>query len=179
MRWRFLLGCFLIFGFAAGATATAGLLQVKDIVDAIKVSGAPSIGGREITQAPAGAPQTLMIIGSDKRFGDKGIHDRHSDTIMLVRLNSHAKATALMSIPRDLKVEIPGHGLDKINAAYALGGATLTASVVKQLLSTPAAPFKINHIIDINFSLFQRLVNRLGRVYVDVDRNYFHVSTGD
>ena len=179
MRWRFLLGCFLIFGFAAGATATAGLLQVKDIVDAIKVSGAPSIGGKEVTQAPAGAPQTLMIIGSDKRFGDFGIHDRHSDTIMLVRLNSHAKATALMSIPRDLKVEIPGHGLDKINAAYALGGPTLTAAVVKGLLSTPEQPFKINHIIDINFSLFQRLVNRLGRVYVDVDRNYFHVSTGD
>jgi LCP family protein required for cell wall assembly len=150
---------------------------VKDIVDAIKVGGAPSIGGKEVTQAPAGAPQTIMIVGSDKRFKEFGPH--HSDTIMLVRLNSHAKATAMMSIPRDLKVEIPDHGLDKINAAYALGGAAETAKVVKELLSTPEQPFHINHIIDINFNLFQRLVNRLGRVYVDVDRDYYHVSTGD
>jgi LCP family protein required for cell wall assembly len=175
---RFLLGIFLIVALAAGATATAGLLQVKDIVQAIKASHAPSIGGKEVTQAPPGAPQTLLLIGSDKRFGDKGIHDRHSDTIMLMRLNSHAKATAMLSIPRDLKVDVPGHGEDKINSAYAVGGPELTAKVVKQILSTPQRPFKINHIIDINFSLFQRLVNKLGRVYVDVDRNYFHQSSG-
>jgi LCP family protein required for cell wall assembly len=175
---RFLLGIFLIVALAAGATATAGLLQVKDIVQAIKASHAPSIGGKEVSQAPPGAPQTLLLIGSDKRFGDKGIHDRHSDTIMLVRLNSHAKATAMLSIPRDLKVDVPGHGQDKINSAYAVGGPELTAKVVKQILTTPQRPFKINHIVDINFSLFQRLVNKLGRVYVDVDRNYFHQSSG-
>jgi LCP family protein required for cell wall assembly len=175
---RFLLGIFLIVALAAGATATAGLLQVKDIVQAIKASHAPSIGGKEISQAPPGAPQTLLLIGSDRRFGDRGVHSAHSDTIMLVRLNSHAKATAMLSIPRDLKVDVPGHGPDKINSAYAVGGPTLTAKVVKQILSTPARPFKINHIVDINFGLFQRLVNRLGRVYVDVDRNYFHQSSG-
>jgi LCP family protein required for cell wall assembly len=175
---RFLLAIFLIVALAAGATATAGLLQVKAIVQAIKASHAPSIGGKEISQAPPGAPQTLLLIGSDKRFGDKGIHDRHSDTIMLVRLNSHAKAIAMLSIPRDLKVDVPGHGQDKINSSYAIGGPELTAKVVKQILSTPQRPFKINHIIDINFSLFQRLVNKLGRVYVDVDRNYFHQSSG-
>jgi polyisoprenyl-teichoic acid--peptidoglycan teichoic acid transferase len=175
---KFLLGIFLIVALSAAATATAGLLQVKDIVDAIKAPNAPSIGGKEVTQAPAGAPQTILVIGSDRRYGDKGVHDSHSDTLMLVRLNSHAKATAMLSIPRDLKVQIPGHTTDKINAAYALGGPTLTARVVKQVLSSPDRPFKINHIIDIDFSLFQRLVNRLGRVYVDVDRNYFHQNSG-
>src|SRR6266487_1516450 len=103
---RFLLGIFLIVALAAGATATAGLLQVKDLVQAIKASHAPSIGGKEVTQAPAGAPQTLLIIGSDRRFGDRALHSAHSDTIMLVRLNSDAKATAMLSIPRDLKVEV-------------------------------------------------------------------------
>jgi LCP family protein required for cell wall assembly len=171
---RFLLGIFLIVACSAGATATAGLLQVKAIVDAIKASHAPSIGGKEVTQAPAGSPQTILVIGSDRRYGDKGVHSSHSDTIMLLRLNSHAKATAMLSIPRDLKVVVPGHGQDKINSAYANGGPTLTAKVVKQILSTPEKPFRINHIIDIDFSLFQRLVNRLGRVYVDVDRNYFN-----
>jgi polyisoprenyl-teichoic acid--peptidoglycan teichoic acid transferase len=175
---RFLLGIFLIVACSAGATATAGLLQVKDIVDTFKAVHAPSIGGQEVTQAPAGSPQTILVIGSDKRYGDKGVHSSHSDTILLLRLNSHAKATAMLSIPRDLKVDVPGHGEDKINSAYANGGPTLTAKVVKQVLSTPDQPFKINHIIDIDFSLFQRLVNRLGRVYVDVDRNYFHQNSG-
>jgi polyisoprenyl-teichoic acid--peptidoglycan teichoic acid transferase len=175
---KFLLGIFLIVALSAGATATAGLLQVKDIVDAIKAPHAPSIGGQEVTQAPAGAPQTILVIGSDHRYGERGAHSSHSDTILLVRLNSQAKATAMLSIPRDLKVEVPGHGEDKINSAYAVGGPTLTAKVVKQVLSSPQRPFKINHIIDIDFSLFQRLVNRLGRVYVDVDRNYFHQNSG-
>ena len=49
-----------------------------------------------------------------------------SDTIMLVRLDPDSDATTLMSLPRDLKVEIPGHGTDKINAAYELGGPRLT-----------------------------------------------------
>jgi polyisoprenyl-teichoic acid--peptidoglycan teichoic acid transferase len=174
---KFLLGIFLIVALSAGATATAGLLQVKDIVDAIRAPHAPSIGGKEVTQAPAGAPQTILVIGSDHRYGG-GAHSSHSDTIMLVRLNAHAKVTALLSIPRDLKVDVPRHGEDKINSAYAVGGPTLTAKVVKQVLSSRGRPFKINHIIDIDFKLFQRLVNRLGRVYVDVDHNYFHQNSG-
>ena len=67
-----------------------------------------------------------MLLGSDKRpknakDGGAGTGAR-SDTIILVRLDPDKKATALMSLPRDLKVQIPGHGTDKINAAYELGG---------------------------------------------------------
>ena len=70
-----------------------------------------------------------MILGSDRRpknnvEGASG--GARSDTIMLVRLDPDKKATAIMSLPRDLKVEIPGHGTDKINAAYELGGPRLT-----------------------------------------------------
>ncbi len=62
-----------------------------------------------------------MILGSDRRPKNNvegGAGDARSDTIMLVRLDPDKEATALMSLPRDLKVEIPGHGVDKINAAY-------------------------------------------------------------
>ena len=78
----------------------------------------------------------MMILGSDQRFGDKklGIKPR-SDTIILVRLDPDKEATAVMSIPRDLKVDIPGHGNDRINAAYELGGPRLTVRTVKQLFS--------------------------------------------
>ena len=77
-----------------------------------------------------------------------------------------------MSIPRDLKVKIPGHGTDKINAAYALGGAGSRVQTVKALLDIP-----INHVVNVNFGGFQRAVNRLGCVYVDVDRRYFNDNT--
>ena len=58
---------------------------------------------------------------------------------------------------------------DKINAAYALGGPSLSVRVVKNLLHIP-----ISHVVNVNFGGFQRAVNRLGCVYVDVDRDYFN-----
>ena len=78
----------------------------------------------------------MMILGSDQRFGDKklGIKPR-SDTIILVRLDPDKEATAVMSIPRDLKVDIPGYGKDRVNAAYELGGPRLTVKTVKQLFA--------------------------------------------
>ena len=91
-----------------------------------------------------------MILGSDQRYGDKkaGLKPR-SDTIILVRLDPDKEATAVMSIPRDLKVEIPGYGTDKINAAYELGGPRLTVKTVKKLFAKPGEPFKINHIVNV------------------------------
>ena len=76
-----------------------------------------------------------------------------------------------MSLPRDLKVEIPGHGTDKLNAAYELGGPQLTLKTVKQLTG-----LRINHVINIDFRGFSPAVNAIGCVYVDVDRRYFNNS---
>ena len=81
-----------------------------------------------------------------------------------------------MSIPRDLKVpiQVPG-GIDttKINAAYSYGGPALAVKTVRNLLHIP-----INHVVNVNFGGFQRAVNRLGCVYVDVDRRYYHSNAG-
>jgi polyisoprenyl-teichoic acid--peptidoglycan teichoic acid transferase len=173
---RFALGIFLIVALTAGATATAGLLQVKDIANAIKAGhNSLALGKGVVDQPPPGGAQTILILGSDKRlhnFG--GNRNVRSDTILLARLNPSGAETTLMSIPRDLEVTIPGHGQDKVNAAYAEGGPSLSAKVIKELLSSPGQRFKINHIININFSGFQRAVNYLGRVYTDVDRYYFN-----
>ena len=72
-----------------------------------------------------------MIAGSDRRHGDKklGLKAR-SDTIILARIDP-GKGVALLSLPRDLKVEIPGHGTDKLNVAYTLGGPKLAIKTVK------------------------------------------------
>ena len=83
------------------------------------------------------------------------------------------KGVALMSLPRDLKVEIPGHGTDKINVAYTLGGPKLTIKTVKKLTG-----LAINHYVDVSFHGFAEGVNALGCVYVDVDRRYFNDNAG-
>ena len=78
-----------------------------------------------------------------------------------------------MSIPRDLKTEIPGFGTEKFNAAYTYGGPKLTLQVVKELTG-----LKVNHVINIDFLGFVRAVDAIGCVYTDVDRRYYHSNVG-
>jgi LCP family protein required for cell wall assembly len=176
MKWRAfaaLAGIVVMTGFAVSAF---GLIQLDKVVDAFnKAGGKNFIKLPDVTPAEAGKPQTIMLLGTDGRLGeDKGAGSR-SDTIILARLNAKKSAITLMSIPRDLKVTIPGFQLpDKINAAFANGGTTLTLKTVKNLLSRPGKPFKINHVVQVNFSGFHRLVNYLGCAYIDVDRHYFN-----
>jgi LCP family protein required for cell wall assembly len=94
---------------------------------------------------------------------------------MLIHLDPHAAATTVLSIPRDLKIDIPGHGPDKINAAYSLGGPAKVLATVKELLG-PNVP--INHVINVQFHGFQKLVNYVDGVYVDVDQFYYHSNAG-
>jgi LCP family protein required for cell wall assembly len=163
---------------AAGSVSAAGFLQADSLINTIEKEGRAPIEIPEIDRAQAGEAQTLMILGSDQRYGDKklGLKPR-SDTIILVRLDPDKEATAVMSVPRDLKVKIPGHGTDKINAAYELGGPRLTVKTVKTLFEKPGAPFKINHVVNVNFDGFRKVVNTIGGVYVDIDRHYFNDNT--
>jgi LCP family protein required for cell wall assembly len=114
------------------------------------------------------APVNILVLGSDRRTniaGDKG----RSDTIMLVRIDPGTKSISMLSIPRDLRVEIPGYGTDRINAAYSYGGPALSVKTFKALTGLP-----VNHFMDINFDGFKDVVNYLGGVYLDVDRQYYN-----
>jgi LCP family protein required for cell wall assembly len=173
----------LIVLLTAGAVSAAVFLQVSDLQHAFDPTGNGSHDIRlpDISPAEAGKPQTIMILGTDGRLGaDASITEaQRSDTILLARLDATKGAITLMSIPRDLKVNIPGLALpDKINAAFANGGADLTVKTVKRLLSTPGHPFKINHVVQVNFEGFHHLVNYLGCVYVDIDHHYFNDQGG-
>jgi LCP family protein required for cell wall assembly len=116
---------------------------------------------------PAGFPLTsannILVLGSDKRQKDSKepgadpSGPSRSDTIMLIRTGGgHA---ARLSIPRDTVIEIPGHGMQKINAAYAFGGPALSISVIKHYLGVP-----INHLIEVNFENFPQLIDAMGGV---------------
>ena len=170
--WKRLLpGAMVVLVAAAAATAVAAFNEVDKIVDAFGLS--PELEGVEeiLAEVEPGKPQTIMLIGSDERnktANDAGTGAR-SDTIILVRLDPDKDATALMSLPRDLKVEIPGHGTDKINAAYSLGRAKLVLQTVKNLTG-----LSINHVINVDFEGFVKGINAIGCVYLDIDRRYYN-----
>jgi LCP family protein required for cell wall assembly len=172
---RYLIAAALVVTCTAATVASAGLLEVKSLVAIVRTNGhpIPNIKGA-LDDVKGGGPQTLLVLGSDRRYVDaKRDNPVRSDTLMLVRLDPNKSATAVMSVPRDLKVAIPGRGTDKINAAYALGGPALAVKTVKNLLHIP-----ISHVVNVNFGGFRRAVDRLGCVFVDVDRKYYHSNAG-
>jgi polyisoprenyl-teichoic acid--peptidoglycan teichoic acid transferase len=175
---RMLLTGLLITVLTGGAVATAGLLQLKDLENDLQDNGhTVEFPAGTITKPPPGKPQTILLVGSDHRYAD-GKADARSDTIMLLRINPKASAITLLSIPRDLAVEIPGRGRAKINEAYSLGGLDLTARTIKDLLSTDSDRFHINHAVATTFGGFVDAVNEIGCVYADVDRRYYHTNDG-
>ena len=109
------------------------------------------------------SPQTTLILGSDQRTkgtkepGASTSGPSRSDSILLVRTGGGHSAK--LSIPRDTIVDIPGHGRDKINAAYAFGGAALTVQTIKQYLG-----IKIDHVFEVNFANFPALVDSMGGI---------------
>jgi LCP family protein required for cell wall assembly len=120
---------------------------------------------------------TILILGSDarpegsKEPGANPGGPSRSDTIMLWRVGGgHA---ARLSIPRDTIVEIPGHGLQKINAAYAFGGAELSIRTLETYLGIP-----INHLIEVDFTNFPKLVDALGGVDVKTGRVCSRINGG-
>ncbi len=109
---------------------------------------------------------TFLLVGSDSRegltdltnFGSAG--GQRGDVIMLVKFNRDGVAQ-MLSIPRDLWVDIPGNGKNKINAAYAFGGPTLMVQTIKQNLGV-----EINHYVEIDFVGFIAMVDELGGIEV-------------
>jgi polyisoprenyl-teichoic acid--peptidoglycan teichoic acid transferase len=166
--WRFLLGSFLIVAATAGATAVSGVVFFNDLADALSHNDRFRKLEQLLANVDSGEPENILIIGSDKRANEPADPGR-SDTAMLLRLDPDRNAIALMSIPRDLKVEIPGYGTEKFNGAYTYGGPKLTLRVVKELTGLP-----INHVVNVDYLGFVRAVYAIGCVYVDVDRRYYH-----
>jgi polyisoprenyl-teichoic acid--peptidoglycan teichoic acid transferase len=173
---RALLAALLVISLSATAVAATGILEVSRVKDIFTRHGRQAIEIPEVTEAQAGGPRTILMIGSDERFGDRklGLKAR-SDTMILARINPQTNGIAVMSIPRDLYVKIPGHGMDKINASYEDGGARLTVKTIRAFFqSATGKPFPINNLLVVSFETFRRAVDYIGGVYVDVDRRYFN-----
>lgn len=113
--------------------------------------------------APVVSPSTVLILGSDQRSeetqepGSSTSGPSRSDSMQLMRVGGGHSAK--LSIPRDTIVQIPGHGLNKINAAYAIGGSSLAVQTVKQFLG-----IEIDHVIVVDFERFPQLIDAMGGV---------------
>jgi polyisoprenyl-teichoic acid--peptidoglycan teichoic acid transferase len=169
---RFLTASFLIVASIAAATSASLILYLSDIASALKDNSIGQEVDNILSDVPSSGAQTILILGSDKRNQEISGKFGLSDTTMLLRLDPDRNAIALLSLPRDLKVTVPGFGTDKLNAAYALGGPKLTLQTVKQLTG-----LQVNHLVNVDFTGFARAVNAIGCVYVDVDHRYYHKNS--
>jgi polyisoprenyl-teichoic acid--peptidoglycan teichoic acid transferase len=185
---RFLIAALLIAGLAGGATATVALNEVEKVGE--KVFQHTVKVGKNLVQPYTGGPQTYLILGSDRRAKSKDALDRtnppHSDTMLLVRFDPDQGQTSVMSIPRDLLVNIKSrkgeyYPQEKINAAYTygaqLGGVKGSMELAAETIEKEVFPgLVINGIVDVNFSSFIKIVDTLGCVYVNVDHRYLHIN---
>ena len=169
---RFVVAGVLVIAFAATATAVAGLLQVRQITQALNVTPAIKVS-TAVTVPNPGSPQTILLVGSDHRAGTP-FRDLNTDTMMLVRLNPASSTINLLSVPRDLEVQIPEGGAlvtGKLNAAYFFGGPNLLIKILQQQVFPG---LKVNHVIDVGFGGFEQMINAIGCVYTDVDHRYYN-----
>lgn len=172
--WRFSLATLVIVFSFAGATSASVLNVVDDLTNRFSDPAFRNIGANILPESNGG-PQTIAILGSDARTGGgapEGDPGR-SDTTILLRLDPDTDQIAMLSIPRDLKVEIPGYGTDKFNAAYSYGGTKLTLQTIRAVTG-----LQINHVVDIDFQGFASAVDAIGCVFADVDREYYNSNEG-
>jgi LCP family protein required for cell wall assembly len=118
-----------------------------------------------------------LVIGYDHRAGSAVSDPSRSDTVMLIRADPVTKSISLLSFPRDLGVPIycgpTPVTVDRINSAYSRCGAKGTLLTVKHLTN-----LKVNYLITVNFHGFKEVVDKLGGVWMDVDRRYYNRNTG-
>jgi LCP family protein required for cell wall assembly len=124
----------------------------------------------ELTARPTASaePLVFLVIGSDSRAGLDSLENfgessgARGDVIMLIQLYPEDGHAQILSLPRDLLVDIPGNGANRINAAYAAGGAPLMVRTVKQVTGLP-----VHHYIEVDFVGFQSLVDDVGGIWLD------------
>jgi LCP family protein required for cell wall assembly len=126
----------------------------------------------ELSATPGSAsdPSTFLLIGSDSRENIPDDFDdffgvapgRRADVIMLLQVLPEEGRAQILSIPRDLKVELDGYGLQKINAAYAVGGGPLLVSSLKAATGLP-----IHHYVEVDFAGFASIVDEVGGVSIN------------
>jgi polyisoprenyl-teichoic acid--peptidoglycan teichoic acid transferase len=160
-------GCIVLLA----ALAACGYLLVLDRTVASNITRDPSLL-QGLTNRPTKPAQgagahalNYLLIGSDARLGDDTdptVTGQRSDSIMIAHVTAKRDKIYLVAFPRDLYVDIPGHGKNKINAAFAFGDTPLLVETLEQLTAV-----RIDHVAVIDFQGFRDLTTLVGGVTVD------------
>jgi LCP family protein required for cell wall assembly len=114
---------------------------------------------------PLSRATTILLLGRDYANTDQRVGLNHSDSIMILRTDPSRHRLAYLSIPRDLRVPIPGHGEQKINAAMQIGGPAL---VIRTIEALTGSALEINHVMVVDFSNFKDLIDNIGGIDINV-----------
>lgn len=150
-----------LFGIVGGAAALYlnslnSALSIDNKEDAEKLKSVLE----PVTPENKEKPFYMLLLGSDAREGDTA---SRSDVIILTRVDPASGKVTMVSIPRDTMIELPEHGRQKINAAYAFDGAAGAVEAVSKFAGVP-----ITHYAEIHFQELEQLVDQLGGVWVNV-----------
>ncbi len=138
----------------------SGIKDANDRLDPIAVRALSPQGGLLLSN-----PSNILVLGADEGGPTRPESQGRSDSIALIRTDPDKHRIAMLFIPRDLRVDIPRHGTQKINAAYAFGGPTLAIQTVEQVTGLP-----INHVVVVDFGTFGEVIDAIGGVTVNVPR---------
>jgi LCP family protein required for cell wall assembly len=189
----------LTAGLAAVAVSTAAVWGANLVIE---LNRHPTVEDIDQELAPvsdfATEPQNVLILGSDTRRGlspeeqaqfgtEDTVAGERSDTIILMHFDTRREKAVVVHFPRDLRVEIPGQGVDKVNAAYESGGPRLVIRTIREFTGLP-----IHNYVEVDLAGFQEIVDLLGGVRLcvdrplhdelaglDIDRKGCHVLDGD
>ena len=176
---RILLITFLVITSAGLAVAGGSYLYFHQSIAAVQASTPDVIKAQTALDIPkANQPAIALVIGYDHRAGIESANPSLSDTLMLIRADPITKSISLLSFPRDLDVPIYCRAsapvtTDRINSAYSRCGSKGTLLTVGKLTGLP-----INYLITVNFHGFKQVVDKLGGVWMDIDRRYYNRNTG-
>jgi LCP family protein required for cell wall assembly len=122
----------------------------------------------DMPHSTSSEPLDVLVLGVDKSAGPEGQGSSRSDTMMLVRVTPATGEVKLLSVPRDLYVDIEPGMKDKINSAYAYGGVDQARSVMEGLTGVT-----VDNYVIVDFQGFQEVIDAIGGVKVDVGHNVF------
>jgi LCP family protein required for cell wall assembly len=173
---RFAIALLLVVAIAVGGFVSAQAYGKREF------GKSKTIHIDDLTPTRQGEPANFLLIGSDVRPADESAAEakaygtaadtgpQHSDVMIVLHVDPASHTGKLVSFPRDLMVDIPGHGRNQLNAAFAFGsadgGTGGGASLVIKTLEQNFAPMKINHYLEVDFRGFKKIVDEIGHIHI-------------
>lgn len=153
-----------VSGIALGIGAASFLSKMLNVTNtSLGQLVSPAFGGRKLIR--------VLVLGEDETARNRKNGRGLSDTILIAAVDLDKKSVRAISIPRDSRIDIPGHGMQKINSAFTFGGPELTRQMAEQLLGV-----QIDYYVKTNIGGLKNIVDAVGGVGIDVEKDMFYTD---